>query len=114
MDNKKVELWRIEQTIAHIDEAIDDLKDVSLEEFTQSNLLTRATAFSLSQIGEHMARLYDLFGEAHHEIPWREAKALRNFIVHDYQGINIRTIYKTVKEDLPSLRKALTSLLPKA
>ena len=114
MDNKKVELWRIEQAIAHIDEAISDLKDVPFEEFANSNLLTRATAFSLSQIGEHMTRLYDLFGEAHPEIPWKEAKALRNYIVYDYQGINIRTVYKTVKEDLPTLRKSLMSLLPKA
>ena len=114
MGKEKVPLWRIKQAIDHIDEAISDLKDVSFEEFSNSSLLTRATAFSLSQIGEHMSRLYDLFGESHPEIPWKEAKTLRNFLIHDYQGTNIRTVYKTVKEDLPSLRDALSSLLPKA
>lgn len=114
MANQKVQLWRVERAIIHIDEAINGLKDASSEQFVNSSTLARATAFSLSQIGEHITRLYDLFGEVNSEMPWKEAKALRNYIIHDYQGIDIRTVYKTVKENSPSLRKALPSFLPKA
>jgi uncharacterized protein with HEPN domain len=37
------------------------------------------------------------------EIPWAEMLTMRNIVIHDYHGVNLRIIWQTVKEDLPPL-----------
>ncbi len=102
---------RVRITIGHIDEVMDDLKDVSIEEFNQRNMLARATSFSIVQIGEQLKRLEEIFGKEHPEIPWKKANAMRNMIVHEYVKINLDRVYDTVKNDLPGLKENLMTLL---
>ena len=61
MDNKV--LIRINSLLDHIDEVINDLKNISFSDFEKSSLLQRATSFSISQIGEMMNRLEEKLGE---------------------------------------------------
>ena len=102
---------RLKHTINHIDEMISDLETLSLEEFKKSSLLSRATCFSLAQVGEQLDRLKEIYGEKHPEIPWNKSKSMRNRIVHDYVQINFQAVYETVKNDLPKLKEQLMRLL---
>ncbi len=52
--------------------------------------LAEACVFNLSQRGELCKVVEDDFAAAHPEIPWREMYGLRNRIVHDYEGVNLR------------------------
>lgn len=51
------------------------------------------------------------FAEAHPEIPWREMYGLRNRIVHDYEGVNLRLVWEIISGDIPELRDTLAKLL---
>lgn len=75
MDQKLIDL-RLKNAIKHIDLVLEDTKSVSLEEFKKSDLLCRADAFSLAQIGEQLKRLQEFFEKDHPEIPWHKANAL--------------------------------------
>ena len=67
--------------------------------------------FNLSQMGE-LCRIVDAtFAERHREIPWREMNGLRNRIVHDYEGVNLRLVWEIISGDIPSLRNILKELL---
>lgn len=44
-------LMRIYSILEHINQILEDTKSVSLEELCKSNLLLRATCFSIAQIG---------------------------------------------------------------
>ena len=50
---------RIKYLIQHIELIQNDLKSLSFEDFEHSSLLTRATSFSLMQIGETLIKLED-------------------------------------------------------
>lgn len=70
-----------------------------------------ACVFNLSQLGE-LCRIVDApFAEAHPEIPWREMYGLRNRIVHDYEGVNLRLVWEIISGDIPELRDMLAKLL---
>ena len=97
--------------LEHINQAISDLDGVSFEDFEKSNLLGKATSFSLVQIGEQLNRLRDFYEKDHPEIEWNKANGMRNLIVHDYMSIRFDRVYSTVKEDLPLLREQLEHLL---
>lgn len=51
------------------------------------------------------------FAECHPEIPWREMNGLRNRIVHDYEGVNLRLVWEIISGDIPDLRNILKALL---
>lgn len=79
--------------------------------FMADSKLAKACVFNLSQLGE-LCRLVDPeFQAAHPEIPWRELYGLRNRIVHDYEGVNLRLVWQIISEDLPPLQDALQKLL---
>ncbi|MDE6738116.1 MAG: DUF86 domain-containing protein [Lachnospiraceae bacterium] len=40
-------------------------------------------------------------------IPWKQIYGMRNRIVHGYEGVEMRIVWDTIKEDLPLLRDEL-------
>jgi uncharacterized protein with HEPN domain len=48
---------------------------------------------------------------AHPEIPWRDMRDMRNFVVHEYFGISDKIIWDTVQNNLPPLINLLKPLL---
>jgi uncharacterized protein with HEPN domain len=44
-------------------------------------------------------------------IPWRVMGDMRNFAVHEYWGVELRTIWKTIQEDLPPLVPGLKQVI---
>ena len=70
----------------------------------------------LGIIGEATAALlkkHPKFCEAHPEIPLRQARSLRNLLIHEYDGVDWHTIWVVVERDIPNLLEAVTSLLDK-
>lgn len=102
MDNYT--LPRIDSILTHIDKVLVEAKGLTIEDLKKSDLLLRATCFSISQIGEMMNQLFKALGEKYFALPWTGAKGMRNSIVHDYGHADFEQIYKTINEDLPELK----------
>ena len=66
-----------------------------------------ACVFNLSQLGELTVKLDKDFTLMHTDIPWNEMRGLRNKIVHDYEGVNLKLVWEIVSEDLPELKEKL-------
>ena len=108
MDDKI--LLRIDSLLSHIDQVLSDTKGVSLEELEKSNLLLRATCFSISQIGEMMNQLEQKLSSKYPDLPWVEARKMRNIIVHDYGSTDVEQVYSTIHNDLIPLKEAFLKL----
>lgn len=102
MDN--VSVSRIDLLIKHINLIQHDLKDKTFEDFKKSDILVRATCFSLVQIGEQMNKLEELFRTNYPEIPWSSARKMRNIIVHVYNKIDVEQVWSTANQDLEELK----------
>lgn len=84
--------------------------EITYETFVADKKLVGFTVFSLLQIGELVAKLDEGFKEKH-PLRWTQMKALRNRIVHHYEGINLRTVWDIVQDDIPTLIEELTEIL---
>ena len=90
---------------------MDYCQGCTYESFSVDTKLVEACVFNLSQMGE-LCRIADTsFTEQHPEIPWREMNGLRNRIVHDYEGVNLRLVWEMISGDIPDLRNILQELL---
>lgn len=87
------------------------LEVVSYEEFTSNKMIIDAVVRELEIIGEASNNLSEEFRERHPDIVWRRMKDMRNFLNHEYFGVNIKVVWDTCKEDLPKLSKLINDLL---
>ena len=78
--------------------------------FAGNDMLIDAIVFNLSQLGEVANRIDEDFEEDHPEIPWRQVYGLRNRIIHDYEGINLKLIWEIINGDLPELLTKLKKI----
>jgi uncharacterized protein with HEPN domain len=62
-------------------------------------------------IGEALGRLSDDFKAAHRDLPWREATAMRNQLVHGYFQVDWAQVWNVVERDLPAMKRAATQFL---
>lgn len=103
--DKKV-LIRVNSLLKHIDLVLRDTVGVDISSLKESDILFRATCFSISQIGEQMVNLEKKIGKEYPQIPWLYARTMRNFIVHDYDHVDPKTVSTTISNDLPMLRES--------
>ena len=101
---------RVDALLKHANIAFNDVKDKTLDEFRASDLLVRATCFSIVQVGEHMNRLAKYLSKDYPEIPWDKSIGMRNIIVHVYNNVKAEVVYNTAKNDVPELIKAFENI----
>jgi len=58
-------------------------------------------------IGEASSHLPIEIQEQYEDVPWGMMKGIRNILSHEYFGVDLEILWKTVKEDLPILKKRL-------
>lgn len=62
-------------------------------------------------IGEAVKNLPKSYKTKHSAIPWREIAGMRDRLIHGYFGVNLDTVWKTIKQDIPRLKKQISPLL---
>lgn len=84
---------------------------VSLAEFRANPEKMDAVMRNFIMLGEACARIPVAVREAHPDIPWADIRGMRNVLVHEYEVIDLRTIWTTVEHDLPGLVGKLRAIL---
>ncbi len=65
-------------------------------------------------IGEASKRLSEEAKAHCPDVPWRDIAGFRDVLIHNYMGINVRRVWNVIEQDLPTLRRAVESLLKDA
>lgn len=63
---------------------------------------------NIFQIGELVNQLTDETKEKYSDIPWHQIYGIRNIMAHAYIQIDSKTIWDTVKNDIPFLMERLS------
>ena len=101
----------IEKMISLSEKILSYVKESDYEKFKTNEMLVEACAFNLSQLGELSHKLTEDFQNEYLNIPWKAIYGMRNKIIHDYDGVNLKVVWETITEDLPELTKLLKATL---
>jgi len=82
-----------------------------LASFMADDLTRDAVSRCFGIIGEATTHVPKEVIAAHPEIPWAEMRGMRNIVVHEYFGVTDETLWKTAREDLPTIIEPLRKLL---
>lgn len=101
--------------VRHILDAIETLnrhlEGVSEEDFVGNELLTNLVAMQITIIGEALAALSEDFRKAYPDLPYRNAKDMRNYVIHEYFDVSYHVLWQAYEEDLPKLQGTLLPLV---
>lgn len=100
----------ISKMLGYVEKILKYCDGMSYEEFVKNELVMEACVFNLSQIGELANKLDDEYKQDHKNIAWNQIYGLRNRIVHDYEGVNLKLVWEIIECDLPELRDNLKKL----
>jgi uncharacterized protein with HEPN domain len=84
---------------------------MTFADFEQDDKTIDAVLRNLEIIGEAARHISRELQADHPEIPWAEMQAMRNIVVHEYHGVNLKIIWQTVKENLHPLKPLLRKIL---
>jgi uncharacterized protein with HEPN domain len=79
--------------------------------FADDRVRQNAVLWSFSVMGEAAKHVPEAIREAHPEVPWRLARAMRNFLVHQYESVDLSIVWEAVVNDLPELKRELEAVL---
>ena len=97
--------------IEYIDKAFKYTKDYSYQQFSNDEKTIDATVFAISQIGELVKNISKETMKKYSNIEWNMIKGLRNRIVHDYDGISLKSIWFVLENDLEQLKEDIQKII---
>lgn len=97
--------------IEYIDKALKYTKNYSYEQFCKDEKTIDATVFAISQIGELVKNISKETMKKYSNIEWSMIKGLRNRIVHDYDGISLKSIWFVLENDLLQLKEDIQKII---
>jgi uncharacterized protein with HEPN domain len=81
--------------------------------FEEDCMRQDAVVRQIEIIGEASRNISPAFQILHPEIPWSKVIGMPHKIVHDYFEVDLSTIWDTVKNDLPPLKRSVSAILGK-
>lgn len=101
--------------LEHILEAIDRILNYAdfktKDELEADNLKYYGVVKNIEIIGEATYKLTRAFCSEHADTPWDFIAKMRHVLVHDYNQIDPESVWKVIREDLPSLRVQIARYL---
>ena len=109
------EVYRDDNCLEHMIGACQKIRRiaaVSRADYDSSEEKQLALERLFEIVGEAASKVSEGFKKEHPQIPWRQATAMRNFVVHDYAGVDTDVIWDSAQTDIPKLLLELESIKP--
>ena len=110
MENKN--LFRLE----HIRDCIEKIEYLSRMLHTQDNFEKKwieqdAIIRNLEIIGEATVNISDDLKQKYSDVSWKDIRGMRNFVTHQYFGVELGEIWSTVVNDIPLLKTQIQKII---
>lgn len=103
--------FRIADILESIERIRGYIEEMEEDQFRANHLVIDAVVRNLEVIGEAAAHLPEDVVQANPDVPWREMRDMRNLLVHEYFGVSLPIVWRTVTHDLPPLVPVLRRVL---
>lgn len=104
-------LLRIQDIINAAHSISDYSAEITFDEFRKNTVLIKAILYDLVVIGEAAIHIPTEVKSRYPQIPWRLMGDMRNIIAHEYFQVDLKIIWNTIQNNLPSLVAQLYELL---
>lgn len=110
---KKDDLVYIRHVSDALGKIIDYTSGMNKKEFISNPKTQDAVIRQFEIIGEATKQLSKPFRDKNSEVPWKKIAGLHDKLIHDYMGVDILAIWKSVEVDLPDLQSKIEIIIQK-
>lgn len=103
----------LDDILESIEKIEDYTQGLNEENFSRNTQTQDAVLRRLAIIGEAVKRLPEDLKEKHKQIPWKQIAGARDIFVHEYFGVGVERVWKTIHRNLPELKTLIEELLLK-
>lgn len=107
MKDDKVYLINIIECI----EKIELYTKLNKEEFMNSSLIQDAVLRNLEIIGEVTKKITPELRNYYPNVAWRQMAGLRDILIHDYMGVDLKTVWNVIENELPVIKDKIKTII---
>lgn len=86
-------------------------RDLDYESWKKDQKTIDAVIRNMGIIGEAASHVPENIQERYSDVPWHQMKGMRNILAHEYFGVDLDVLWRTVQEDLPLLKIKIQQVL---
>lgn len=110
MKNRDYKIY-IEDILENIKIAENFIKHISFEKFSKDKKTAYAVVRCIEIIGEATKHIPNSIRKKYPKIPWKRMAGMRDKLVHEYFGVVLKVVWKTVKEEMPIIKPLIKKIL---
>ncbi len=100
--------------LTHIEECIERIEQFTANDrskFLHDVMVQDAVLRNLHTLSESSTRVSPEIQSRFTELPWKEMRAFRHVVVHDYLGLDVEQIWDIVENDIPNVKVGIRKIL---
>jgi uncharacterized protein with HEPN domain len=101
----------IEDIIEAMDDAMRFIEGMEYDDFLKDKKTLYAVTRAIEIIEEAVKKIPDKVKEKYSKIPWKKMAGMRDKLIHEYFRVDLKRVWKTVKEDVPNLKPLFEKIL---
>jgi len=108
---KKEFLDYVEDIVEAMDDAVRFVEGVEYDDFVKDRKTVYAVTRAIEIIGEAVKKIPDTVKNRYPKVPWKRMAGMRDKLIHEYFGVDLRRVWNTVKKDIPNLKPLFEKIL---
>ncbi len=101
----------LDDLLTAITEVGDFLIGLDYDGFATDRKTVNAVIRSLEVLGEATKQIPAAFRNQYPDIPWTKMAGLRDVLIHNYMGVDLKTVWKVATERLPEIKTLIAALV---
>lgn len=109
--DKDRNIFRLQHVIDCIEKIEIITKDLSYESYLVDWIKQDAIFRNIEIIGEAIVNVEEELKQKYPDVPWFQAKGMRNFLIHEYFKVDHDAVWETYQNHLPKLKLQIISVI---